>query len=268
MKKTKKYLNTKFTPEIYRSAIDLWKQKLPPKAKISEPEISIDFGTERWKYNVLSEFFTDYLKCFSYSSFYQTCYNDEFFYTLGIETRLYSNFTEVSISFPTRGEIEEIFFIFDSNAELCKLPIEQAIVEAEKPTIFIGHGRSKQWRDLKDHLVDKHGFQIEAYETGARAGHSIRDILDDMLSKSSIAFLIHTGEDELSDGKLSARQNVIHETGLFQGKLGFSRGIVILEEGTNEFSNLHGIQQIRYSRNNIKETFGEVLATIKREFQL
>jgi predicted nucleotide-binding protein len=53
---------------------------------------------------------------------------------------------------------------------------------------------------------------------------------------------------------------------LFQGKLGFSRAIVLLEEGTEEFSNIHGIEQIRFSRGNIKETYGEILATVKREF--
>jgi hypothetical protein len=33
-----------------------------------------------------------------------------------------------------------------------------------------------------------------------------------------------------------------------------------------EFSNLEGIQQIRFDRNNIRAAFGEVLATIRREF--
>jgi len=67
-------------------------------------------------------------------------------------------------------------------------------------------------------------------------------------------------------GEFRARQNVVHETGLFQGKLGFSRAIVVVEEGVEVFSNLQGIDQIRYSKGNIKETFGAVLATLRREF--
>ncbi|AJI53870.1 TIR domain-containing protein [Francisella philomiragia] len=137
-------------------------------------------------------------------------------------------------------------------------------ITKDKPIVFIGHGRSKQWRDLKDHLHDKHGIQIEAYETGARAGHTIRDILDDMAKNSTFALLVMTKEDEQGDGKVRARQNVIHEIGLFQGRLGFNRAIVLMENGVEEFSNIAGIQQIRYT--NIAETFGEVLATIKREF--
>jgi predicted nucleotide-binding protein len=56
-----------------------------------------------------------------------------------------------------------------------------------------------------------------------------------MLNTSSIAFLVFTGEDEAGDGGVRARQNVVHEAGLFQGKLGFSKALMLLEEGTEEF---------------------------------
>jgi predicted nucleotide-binding protein len=115
-------------------------------------------------------------------------------------------------------------------------------------------------------LHEKHGFGVEAYEIGARAGHAVRDILEEMLSKSAFALLVMTAEDETSDGRVRARQNVVHEAGLFQGRLGFSRAIVLLEQGTEEFSNIHGLEQIRFTKGNIKETFGDVLATLRREF--
>ena len=57
----------------------------------------------------------------------------------------------------------------------------------------------------------------------------------------------------------------MHESGLFQGKLGFSRAIILLEDGTEEFSNIAGLQQIRFSKGKIKESFGDVLAVLKRE---
>jgi len=76
-----------------------------------------------------------------------------------------------------------------------------------------------------------------------------------------------TGEDETKDGKLLARQNVVHEAGLFQGRLGFSQAIILLEEGTEEFSNIAGLQQIRFPKGKIRETFGDVLAVLKRELE-
>ena len=87
-----------------------------------------------------------------------------------------------------------------------------------------------------------------------------------MLSKASFAILVLTGEDKTSEEGFRARQNVIHEAGLFQGRLGFNRAIILLEEGTEEFSNIQGIEKIRFAKRNIKETFGEVLATLRREF--
>jgi len=105
-----------------------------------------------------------------------------------------------------------------------------------------------------------------AYETGSRAGHTIRDIIAEMLKISSFAILVMTGEDTMEDGTVRARQNVVHEIGLFQGRLGFTKAIVLKEEGAEEFSNINGVHQIRYAKGNIKETFGEVLAVLRREF--
>ena len=65
-----------------------------------------------------------------------------------------------------------------------------------------------------------------------------------MLDAAAIALIVMTAEDEQVDGKLRARMNVIHEAGLFQGRLGFSKAIVLLEEGCEEFSNISGLGQI------------------------
>lgn len=87
-----------------------------------------------------------------------------------------------------------------------------------------------------------------------------------MLTQASFAVLVLTGEDATGDHQMRARQNVVHEVGLFQGKLGFARAIVLLEEGVEDFSNVSGIHQIRFSKGGIRETYGDVLATLRREF--
>ncbi|MER2196072.1 TIR domain-containing protein [Methylobacterium brachiatum] len=165
--------------------------------------------------------------------------------------------------FLNERDLDDVFYILDARYAESKIAVGEALKDV---TIFIGHGRSKLWRDLKDHLQDMHHFKVEAYETGARAGYNIQDILLDMSTRASMALLVHTGEDIDREGKEHARENVVHETGLFQGKLGFRRAIVLLEDGTNEFSNIAGLQQLRFQKGNIKEIFGDVVATIKREF--
>jgi hypothetical protein len=160
--------------------------------------------------------------------------------------------------------------IDDSNSILDTMIVERLHVDpSEQSTInvFIGHGRDPQWRDLKDHLQDQHGILVTAYEVGPRAGLSVKEILQKMLSESSFAVLTLTGEDIHEDGEVHARENVVHELGLFQGRFGFTRAVALVEEGVKEFSNIKGINQIRFAKGHIRETFGDILATIKREFK-
>ncbi|MCZ6740495.1 MAG: nucleotide-binding protein [Actinobacteria bacterium] len=170
--------------------------------------------------------------------------------------------TRVEVDALSRENIESVFELFERDAPNAKVEVPE---EKQTFTVFIGHGPDPAWRDLKDHLQDKHGIEVEAYEVGARAGHAIRDILAQMVGSSSFAILVMTGDDETESGGLRARQNVVHEIGLFQGALGFNRAIVAVERGIEEFSNLQGIQQLHFSSGNIREIFGDALATIRRE---
>lgn len=74
-----------------------------------------------------------------------------------------------------------------------------------------------------------------------------------------------TAEDENADGEMQARMNVIHEVGLFQGRLGFTKAIVLLEESCQAFSNIEGLGQIRFPVGNIAACFEEVRRVIERE---
>jgi predicted nucleotide-binding protein len=219
-------------------------------------------GKDKWTYDSIEQFLADYPRQTGYAR--ADISHDK----QQIVIHFQNSITKIEIKASTHGPINETFSVFERAADACKLPPPPEPPKPIKPppVVFIGHGGSALWRDLKDHLAEKHGYRVEAYEVGARAGHTIRDILADMLGKSSFACLVLTAEDEMADGTKRARQNVIHETGLFQGRLGFSRAIVLLEEGAEEFSNIYGIQQIRFAKGNIKETFGEVLATLRREF--
>ena len=191
-----------------------------------------------------------------HGSFVVNCYfNPQGFHT----------YTTVNVKAKTRSEIEKVFNVFEDDHESAKSATISRFSQAE-PVVFVGHGQSPIWKELKDHLHEKHGYNVQAYEIGARAGLTIQNILEDMLESASFAVLVMTGEDETAAGKLYPRLNVVHEAGLFQGSLGFERAIVLLERGTEEFSNIVGLQQIRFEKDQISTTFGEVLATLKREF--
>lgn len=266
MKKEKEFVECRFNAEVLREAIALIQEKSPTNDK--DPfnmKLQIDHDDAKWDYDALEEFLADFRA--SKGGGILLMFKGEF----ELLVCFYKRYVSVSVKAPDRSTIENIFDVFERNADKCKLePLPEPIQPFQpqnEPVVFIGHGQSNCWRDLKDHLQDKHDIKIEAYETGARAGHSIRDILDDMIKKSSFALLVLTGEDEQASGESRARQNVIHEAGLFQGRLGFSRAILLLEKDVENFSNVQGVQYIEFSKNNIKEVFGEVLATLRREFK-
>lgn len=264
MQKEFTYERTRFSADVLVEAADTLLQGVEPKKEGESPSLylSVELDEGTWKHDTEDEFFADYRR-----SSKGAVYGKEF-YEYKIWLLSFPQSVLIRVHAPDRSKIQAVFNVFDKYAVLSRLPEPQKAPEPPppKPRIFIGHGQSKLWRDLKDHLQDKHKYDIEAYEIGARAGHAVRDILQDMMIRSSFAILVMTGEDETSDGKLRARQNVIHETGLFQGRLGFNRAVVLLEEGTEEFSNIQGIEQIRFSPGNIKETFGDIVATLRREF--
>ncbi len=131
--------------------------------------------------------------------------------------------------------------------------------------VFIGHGRSNVWRDLKDFLQDRLKLEWDEFNREPAAGLATTERLQEMLDSASVAFLVMTGEDETAQGTMTARLNVVHEAGLFQGRLGFKKAIILLEEGCEEFSNIVGLGQIRFPTGRISAKFEEIRMVLERE---
>jgi predicted nucleotide-binding protein len=163
--------------------------------------------------------------------------------------------------------------------ELLAIEVENALkhvkrqllrnISAEKSTertkVFIGHGNSPQWRELKDFISDELGLVYDEFNRVPIAGVTNKERLTQMLDQATVALILMTGEDETKDGVVQARQNVIHEVGLFQGRLGFTKAIVLVEDGCQEFSNIEGLGQIRYPKGQISAKFNEIRKTLVRE---
>lgn len=174
--------------------------------------------------------------------------------------------TGYSFQITARGSRESADEVIDYiEAVFRKYPLHVNF-EPETPSIFIGHGGDQQWRELRDALRDHHGFHVEAFETSPRAGHNIQTVLEQMMSRVNMALLVMTAADETTDGRKLARQNVVHEVGLLQSRLGWDRAIVLLEDGVEEPSNLAGTQQIRFRPGQIAGAVGEVVAEVNRRF--
>lgn len=264
----RKYRDTWFPVEILKEASDVFdaKTKVAPDDR-TDLYLSVTLDSIDRGHDDEIEFYADYRKGPTEAYFRRTTFTKEApntflcVQTYGLSDR-WAALTNVEVHADTWSTVLAVMEVFERAKEDCHLSLGRSALS--QPVVFIGHGNSGAWKLLRDHLRDKHDFNIEAYEVGARAGHAVRDILEGMLEESSMAFLIMTGEDMTTAGELHPRLNVVHEAGLFQGRIGFHRAIICLEEGTAQFSNIHGVEQIRFT--NIREVFGDVVATIRREF--
>lgn len=283
MEFTKQFARTRFTSRVINEAIDTLAaldgereeadrlrglsdesytySPTPVEYALSFGIMSVSNGGETWTYDDIHEWYEAYDRPSPEALLY---YKSPWFQ---LTINVHPSGTSVSVTAPTNASIQKIMRRFNLAEPESIEPKKVTPTLPPKPvSVFIGHGRNQDWREIKDHLQDKHQYRVVAFEVGARSGHSIRRILENMLSSSSFALLIMTGEDNTTEGDARARQNVVHELGLFQGKLGFDRAIAVVEEGVEVFTNLDGVQQIRYDRGNVETTYGEILATLRREF--
>lgn len=229
MELDKKYDRVMFSAAAISKIIQELETIIKDHSKIELSELMVERNNATWKFDDLEEFISELgeenvfraeiiIKCPNIRLHIYNFHPDHY----GVSTT-------VSISSDSRNNIKQLFNKIDEFIHTCTLPMPSTST-VKKFKIFIGHGGSEQWRKLKDHLQDQHNLDVIAYETGSRSGHSIRDIITGMLNCSSMAFLIMTGEDLMDDKTVRSRQNVIHEIGLFQGKLGYEKAIVLKEE--------------------------------------
>lgn len=173
-------------------------------------------------------------------------------------------YTSITANAPDRNTVLRLLRPFNEDAKASEIP------EPPQPDIpikiFIGHGFAMDWMTLSNDLHHVHGYDVVAFEYGSSAGLQITDFVQSMVGASTFALLVLTPDDETADGEYRARQNVIHELGLCQGKLGFSRVLPIVQRGVEGLSNLAGTKEVRFAPGEIRGTVGEVLAALKREF--
>jgi len=147
-----------------------------------------------------------------------------------------------------------------------KRTVEARPTPSPKPNmVFLGHGGNPLWSKVHIHLKDELHLDVQVWETESRASRYPLDVLKQLLDSCTFAVLVQTGEDPTSDGNLRARQNVIHEIGLFQGRLGFEKVALVEQEGIESFSNIHGLQVIHFPGQRIEAAYYELDRMLVRE---
>ena len=131
--------------------------------------------------------------------------------------------TTVSVEAPLKPQIDAVFEVFDNHAR-------ESIVY--RPAVFIGHGRSGDWRKLHDHIRDRHAVDVEEYEIARPAGHDVGDVLEGPAGEGGFCDSRDDGRGRCSrPSSKSCSLALAREAGVFQGKLGFWSTTLLLEQG-------------------------------------
>jgi hypothetical protein len=130
--------------------------------------------------------------------------------------------------------------------------------------VFVSHGHDELAKlKLKQFLSDRLGHTaVILGEQVGRQGLTIIEALEQLSTGSEFAIILLTGDDTTTDGERRARQNVIHEIGFFQGRLGRTRVVLIIQRGVEIPSNLAGLFYLSYERE-IEQTFSDLCVILE-----
>lgn len=155
-------------------------------------------------------------------------------------------------------------------AKITRDVLDSLDVDPERQTgvaaVFLAHGRSTQWLALKEFITSECGLTTVAFNSGTWSGRSVTEALSQYLEQCSFAVCVLTAEDTHGGPQAWARENVIHEVGLFQGRFGESRVVLLVEEGCGFVPQAPPDQVLRYPRGAIESTFWRVRALIRAQF--
>jgi sugar/nucleoside kinase (ribokinase family) len=131
--------------------------------------------------------------------------------------------------------------------------------------VFVAHGGSPLWRTVRDFLKDDLSLDVHYFERTPQDSNQVTAALGEYLDRCGFAVCVLTKEDTTSDGGSRARQNIVHEAGLFQGRYGFKRVALLVEEGCELPSNLGGLVRHDFERHHIDHTFTSLNRHLRRE---
>ncbi|WP_406408134.1 PfkB family carbohydrate kinase [Streptomyces halstedii] len=124
--------------------------------------------------------------------------------------------------------------------------------------VFIAHGRNSDWLAVKAFVEERFGLPVHSFESSSWGSRPVTEALQDYLQRCTFAICVMTAEDTTDEGRRLARQNVIHEIGLFQGRHGFDRVIVLAEQGCLSLPDTTTARTASFPRHAVDKAFWEL----------
>ncbi len=130
--------------------------------------------------------------------------------------------------------------------------------------VFISHGGNPQWHEVRDFIERECGLPTCVFESHLWSSKQVTEALQGYLEQCSFAVCVLTAEDLAEDGTRRARQNVLHEAGLFQGRHGFER-VTLLVEDCEVVPELAGLPAVRFPRGRVDTAFWQLQRMIRTQ---
>jgi sugar/nucleoside kinase (ribokinase family) len=134
--------------------------------------------------------------------------------------------------------------------------------------VFIAHGTNPEWLAVQRFIEEQFELPVYSFESSSWSGRQVAEALSDYMDRCSLAICVLTADDFTGDGRRFARQNVIHEVGLFQGRHGFDRVLVLAEDGCEFVPPTAKPYTISFPSHGIERTFywlAEMIRLLSRE---
>lgn len=129
--------------------------------------------------------------------------------------------------------------------------------------VFVAHGTNPEWLVVQRFIEDRFELPVYSFESSSWGGCQVTEVLTDYLDRCGLAVCVLTADDFTGDGRRFARQNVIHEVGLFQGRHGFDRVLVLAEDGCDFIPPAAKPHTIWFPPNGIERTFYRLAEMIR-----
>ena len=166
------------------------------------------------------------------------------------------------ISVVSKAFGEGIYTFLDKNDLDFMEQLSNSVWEIERKMndkIFISYGHNELLKlKLKEYIRSRLKREIIILDELPNNGLTIVEKLEKASAYCNYAIVLLTKDDQVKEGGMRARQNVIHEVGFFQGKYGRNKVLLLCEKGVDLFSNISGIMHIDFEADHFEAVYDSI----------
>jgi predicted nucleotide-binding protein len=169
--------------------------------------------------------------------------------------------------------------IWEGSSTECPLvPSPSQSIPLDKNKVFLSQAHNSSVAGIVRELIERHlALQVVVYTDSALIGKGPFENLEAMVSQCGYAVIVLTKDDQVIGrttvsvqedsprGRKRGRQNVIHEIGYCQGRMGVERVLILFEDGVEIPSNIAYLHGQPIKSGNIEDVYRFLAKHLKKK---